>query len=327
MPSTRAATPRAGTTRPRTASEEPSRRPGLELLKGQSVRDRHGQPGLRRDDRRHDEQRLLCDRVRLGSASIATGTDTSGNPILFAIGTDHQLYEQEFDANGNATSRKLHHGRLWRLQLAVLTHDAERKSPALRRRSGRSGLRSEVDRRRPSERQPLQDGSRRASTNSRSARTRRGNPEIFVVGLDNYVYILQADATGSPVSGYSGIGGPVESITMGSDASGNPLLFAIGTDNQVYGHKYLATGAATGSFFGTGSGAATSISLGFGSGGNPELYAILTSDSQVYTEALDPTGSPAGIFNLNAPGAVAQLRARVPQSGHLRRHAVGRRPV
>ena len=77
-----------------------------------------------------------------------------------------------------------------------------------------------------------------------------GKPEVFVIRLDNDVYALKTDGTGSPSGGYLGFGGPAESISVGSDASGHPLLFAIGTDNYVYVHKFDATGTPTGPYIG-----------------------------------------------------------------------------
>ncbi len=57
-------------------------------------------------------------------SSITAGTDASGNPLLFLIGTDNQLYEQKFDASGQPVPNSFSKPTAGSFQSAILTHDA-----------------------------------------------------------------------------------------------------------------------------------------------------------------------------------------------------------
>ena len=239
-------------------------------------------------------------------ASISAGTDANGNPILFAIGTDHQLYEQTFNSSGKATSPSYAKAAYGDFQSAALTHDAS-GNPLLYAvgQDGQVyGLKMTATGAPNGGLFKMASGGVKQLTTGTTA---GGFPEVFVVGLDNYVYALKTDGTGRPVGGYLGVGGPVESISVGSSTSGDPLLFVVGTDGQVYGHRFDASGTPTGGFYGTSAGLASSIAVGVAANDDPELFLSLTGDSQVYLGPLDPTGTSTGPFALSTPGAVKKI--------------------
>ena len=240
-------------------------------------------------------------------ASIAAGTAANGNPLLFAIGTDSQLYEQTFNAAGQPTAASYTKAAYGNFASAVVTHDAA-GNPLLYAVGADGqvyGLKLTAS---GAPKGGLFKMAPGGVTQLAVQATASGAPEVFVIGLDRYVYALKADSTGSPAGGYfGGIGGPVESITVGSATSGNPLLFAIGTDGQVYGHKFDATGTPTGTFYGTAIGSASSIAASVGSNGSLEVFAVLSTDSQVYAEPFDPTGEPTGVFTLTTAGTVKKV--------------------
>jgi hypothetical protein len=239
-------------------------------------------------------------------ASISVGTDAHGNPLLFAVGTDHQLYEQTFNASGKATSPSYTKAAIGDFNSTTLTHDAQGNPLlyAIGQDDQVYGLKLTAS--------GLPSGGlfkvAPGGVNQLAvASTASGDPELFVIGLDGFVYALKTDATGSPISGYTSVGGPAKSITVGADAGGDPLVFAIGTDGQVYGHQFDATGTPTGTFYGTAAGSANSIVAGVGSGGDPEVFAVLSKDGSVYTEPLGPTGKSTGPFTLTTAGAVKKV--------------------
>jgi len=241
-------------------------------------------------------------------ASVSAGTDAAGNPLLFSIGTDHQLYEQKFDASGNATSTSDTKAAFGDFRSTVLTHDAT-GTPLLYAvgQDGQVyGLKLNAGGVPTGGLFKMASGGVKQLAVGASA---SGAPEVFVVGLDDFAYALKADATGGPAGGYFGVGGPVKSISVGSDSAGRPLIFAVGGDDQVYGHRFDDAGAPTGGFYGTASGPATSVVAGAAAGGNPELFVVLSKDSQVYLGPLDPTGASTGPFALTTPGAVKKVVA------------------
>jgi hypothetical protein len=62
------------------------------------------------------------------------------------------------------------------------------------------------------------------------------NPELFVVGLDHQVWVLQLSATGQTVGTYElAVPGQVTALSTGRDGAGNPEVFVVGLDRQVWG--------------------------------------------------------------------------------------------
>jgi hypothetical protein len=133
-----------------------------------------------------------------------------------------------------------------------------------------------------------------------------GDPEEFVIGLDNQVYNVKFNSSGNPLGGYATspiASGGVKSISVSSDASGNPLLFAIGFDNQVYSVKFNAAGDPTTGLALTQRGEVQTIALGRYSSNDPELFAI-GLDDQVYDQKFDASGSSLGAYALTTAGTV-----------------------
>ncbi len=239
-------------------------------------------------------------------ASVSSGTDASGNPIMFAIGTDNQLYEQKFDASGKATSGSYTKAAYGDFKQTFLTHDASGNPLlyALGQDNQVYGLKMLADGTPNGGLFKVDYGPVKQLAVGHDA---ANNPEIFVIGTDNAVYAHKLDATGSPVGTYLGLGGVALSIAVGSASNGNPLVFALGSDNQVYAHRFDASGTPSGNYYGTASGSATSIAVGNDAAGNPALFTVFSSNSQVYAEPFDATGNSTGAFTLTTQGAVKKL--------------------
>src|SRR5437879_5304012 len=83
--------------------------------------------------------------------------------------------------------------------------------------------------------------------------------------------LAQFDDAGNPAGSYTLLqGGPVQSVTLGADASQNPELFAIGSDNQVYYAQFDATGNPLTGLVLAHAGQVKQIAVGADASGNPE---------------------------------------------------------
>ncbi len=239
-------------------------------------------------------------------ASVSAGTDAAGNPLLFAVGTDHQLYEQRFNSAGNPTSASYTKAAFGDFKQTTLAHDAAGNPLlyAVGQDDQVYGLKMGNDGTPAGGLFKVDYGPvRQLVVGHDTTRV----PELFVIGTDGGVYAHKLDASGGPSGGYVGVGGAALSITVGTAPNGNPVLFAVGTDHQVYVHKFDPAGNPTGGYAGTASGAAASIAAGPDGGNGPALFAVYAGDNQVYAAPFDPTGSPAGPFTLTAPGAVKKV--------------------
>ena len=181
-------------------------------------------------------------------ASVSSGTDSSGNPLMFAIGTDNQLYEQRFDASGNATSPSYVKAAYGDFKQTFLTHNAYGNPLlyAIGQDNQVYGLQMDPTGTPVGGLFKVGYGPVNQLAVGHDA---LNNPELFVVGTDKAVYAHKLDSTGEPIGGYLGLGGVVSSIAVTNDASNNPEAFALGTDGQVYGHRLDGTGSPTGAFF------------------------------------------------------------------------------
>ncbi len=257
--------------------------------------------------------------------SMTAGTDASGNPLLFVISTssdNFQLYEQKFNLNGDPTSGGSYtKAAFGNFKTAIVTHDAN-GNPLLYATGQDNlayGLQMNVSG------APV-GGLFRMGTGAVNqlavGHDADNNPELFVVGTDaglgnpGYVYSLKANPNGSPAVGQgvynSGIGGPVRSLSLDSDASNNPELFVIGTDTkpQPYAHKFNATGDPVGTFFSLASGVSDGVSaLAAGYDGNedPLLYVVDATTGQVDSLSFNASGSVNGTFTPSATGKVKTI--------------------
>lgn len=248
--------------------------------------------------------------------SISTGTDASGNPLLFAIDNNNQLYEQRFDANGQPLSASYIKPAFGDFALTFVAHNSS-GTPVLYV-SGFDGQVYYL---------PLDAAGLPVGSNGGTATVplhklsygpvhqlivsheANGTPEIFVRGTDDYIYYHKLDPDGGTSSIGNYIGGkigPVKSLSVTNDSAGNPELFAVGLDNStsnVYGQKVDANGDLLGSLFHVGSvapGGASEIYAGLGNDpGNPTtnypLIFALAGDNQVYTQQLDASGDAPSV--------------------------------
>lgn len=264
--------------------------------------------------------------------SLSTGTDANGNPLLFAIGTDKQLYEQRFDANGRPLSTNYIKPAYGDFQQTFVTHN-QAGNPILYVSGadgqvyylsldaggfpvGSNGGTTTV---------PLHKLSYGPVNQLIVTHLADGTPEIFVRGTDNYIYGHQLNpdgTTGSVGNYFGGKIGPVKSLSVTNDASGNPEIFAVGTDvnstSNVYGQKVDAQGNLVGSLFHVGSvapGGASAIYAGTGNNpgitSNYPLIFAVAGDSQLYTQQLNATGDapadPKKPFALLGKGASVKM--------------------
>jgi len=242
------------------------------------------------------------------TASVSAGTDSIGNPLLFAIGTDHQLYEQKFNAAGVPTSASYTKAAFGDFKRTVLTHDAG-GNPLLYAvgQDGQVyGLKLDAS---GSPAGGLFKVSYGPVQQLAVAHDAANTPELFVVGTDNAVYGHKLDASGGTVGGYFKVGGLVYTISATNDAAGNPELFAVGTDGQVYGHKFDGGGNPSAGFFHApdAPGGVYSVNAGSGPNNNPALYVAYAADANVYAAPFNPSGDPAGAFMLTTAGQVKKV--------------------
>lgn len=242
-------------------------------------------------------------------ASVSVGNSAAGNPLLFAIGTDNQLYQQKFDAAGKALSPSYTKAAYGDFKLTLLTHDAA-GNPLLYAvgQDGQVyGLKMDAGGAPAGGLFKVSYGPVNQLAVGRAA---GNNPVLYVVGTDNYVYGHKLDASGGPVGPYfGGIGGPVKSIAVTNDAAGNPELLVLGTDSQVYAHKFGPGGDPLGGFLGTQplTGGLSAVYAGTDAG-NPVAFAVAAApNGQVYAAPFTPAGDPAGPFALKSPGAVKKV--------------------
>ncbi len=182
--------------------------------------------------------------------------DASGNPLLYAIGTDNLVYGLQMNASGTPIGGLFRMGTGTVNQLAV-GHDASNHpevfvvgtdaglgkpgyvytikanasgNPVSGYNSGIGGPVLSIS--------LTSDGS--------------NNPELFAIGTDNQPYSHLFNAAGNPVGKFNSLGGMpggVSALAAGSDASGNPALYVIETANsQVYSLPFNAAGNASGTF-------------------------------------------------------------------------------
>jgi len=241
-------------------------------------------------------------------ASVSAGADAAGNPLLFAVGTDHQLYEQKFDASGNPTSPGYTKAAYGDFKQTILTQNAS-GSPllfAVGQDDQIYGLRMDPTGAPAGGLFKVDYGAVRQLAVGRDA---SNNPEVFVVGTDAAVYAHRLYASGLPVGNYLGLGGVVKSITVTNDANNNPEVFAVGGDDQVYGHRLDPAGRPTGVYFGLGTvaGGALAVVSGRASDDSPQVFALAGSDRQVYVAPFDLTGGPAGPFGLTGRGKATKV--------------------
>ena len=243
--------------------------------------------------------------------SISAGTDINGNPILFTVSTDadaNQLYYLKFDASGNPTSRSFTKAANGNFKSTILTHDAA-GNPLL------FALSNNADKNQVYELKMHGSGTPNGSLIKVSyggvkelavGHDASNVPVIIVVGLDDSINYHKFDATGTPVGSYVGFGGPLKSISVASDAGNKPELFGIGSDGQVYSHKFDVNGLPIGKFLSVSNsgvpGGAKSTYAGYAPNNNPALFAVSTSDNQVYAAPFDASGDPAGPFTLATRG-------------------------
>src|SRR5262249_40223384 len=130
-------------------------------------------------------------------SQIRVGQDQSGDPELFVIGLDSQVYGHHFNSQGDSDHLGYFlaffrpgdpQGTLYQVSAILMGHDAVNK------------------------------------------------PELFVIGLNNNVYAQNYDAAGNPdPAGFFNTAiGQVNAIEVAFDSTNDPELFAVGLDNQVY---------------------------------------------------------------------------------------------
>ncbi len=269
-------------------------------------------------------------------ASISAGTDANGNPLLFAIGTNQTLYEEQFNAAGQPTgSPTTGPAAYGAFKLVYLTHDAS--GNPLMFCAGTDGQAYGL--------LLGPDGTPKGSTNGSTVPLEKlsfgpvnqvlvshltnNTPVLFVVGTDSYIYeyLLNPDGSTSGVRGYTPAVsnghaiGPVKSLsaTSTTDVNNAPVIFAVGTDSNVYRLNLNgSTGQPSGSLVQTGTalGGTAAIYAGEGlaavtstSQNAPLVFALsLAPDSQLYTQQFDVTGttSSGGFTILGNGGKVKQ---------------------
>jgi hypothetical protein len=237
--------------------------------------------------------------------SINTVNTAFGNPEVFGIGLDGQVYAEVLGANGTGSTGYF-----------LTTPGKVKDIRVTRDASGNPevfaiGLDNQVYAERMSPNGVISSGffltaaGQVASLNV--GRDAFGDPEVFALGLDNQIYAVRMSANGFPSTGYFlTAAGSVKSFVVGNDAFGDPEVFAIGLDNQVYAERLSADGLISTGYFLTASGQVTSIVAGHDAFGDPEVFAI-GLDGQVYTERLSANGVASTGFFLTAVGRVKSL--------------------
>jgi hypothetical protein len=249
-----------------------------------------------------------------GQVKSITPVNVNGHAELFVRGLDDQVYQQQFDLNGNS------------LGAYTLTTAGQVKSLAVTFFGGIRlemynpemfviGLDDQVYQQkfdtggnstsaytltRPGQVKSLQAGLSRDITSGR-------HPEVFIIGLDNQVYIQQFDSTGASVGPYSLTQpGQVQSIAVGSVVQSGAVfvsqLFVIGLDSQVHTQKFDFNGTSTGMYALSSPGQvkAMSVSADFSTYG---LF-VIGLDDQVYEQKQNVDGTASGGYFLTTAGAV-----------------------
>src|SRR5205823_131157 len=141
-------------------------------------------------------------------ATVSAGTDKNGNPLLFAVGTDTQLYELKFGLDGlplSGSFTKVAQGGAYRS--SVLTHDSS-GNPLLYviGQDGQVyGLRLDATGTPSSTLFKVDSGAVNQLIVGHDA---VNAPEIFVAKTnDGVVYGHKLDATGGPIGSYFSIDG------------------------------------------------------------------------------------------------------------------------
>lgn len=134
------------------------------------------------------------------------------------------------------------------------------------------------------------------------------NPELFVRGFDNQVYVLPFDATTTPIGTFTLVPGAVKAIEVSTSVASpfTPTLFAIGFDNQVYEQHFTSTGVVTGSYTLTQPGAVKAIETSRDAFGGQLLY-VIGFDDQVYGQKFSSTGTSLGPYALVKQGSVLSI--------------------
>ena len=239
--------------------------------------------------------------------SVEVGSDASGNPELFMIGSDDRVYYQRFDASANPIGgyTLVAQGRV--RSIAVTKDGANRPQLFVQ------GLDDQVYSHKFDTSGNPTGGYFNAAVGQVESftvgRNASGAPLLFAMGLDQNVYTARFDAVGTPTSGYGLVqAAQVLSIQAGHDGASNPELFVVGLDNQLYAHRLDGTGNPQGGYFLVSPGRVKSIVTTNDAVGKPLVYGI-GFDDQVYETKLDTNGNPASGFALTTPGQVKLIRA------------------
>jgi hypothetical protein len=240
------------------------------------------------------------------SVPVEVATDIFGRQIVFAIGTDDQVYIQKFDFFGNSTGGYIRVGP-GSVKAMAVGHDplGNPELFVIAQNDAVYGMKFDVFD------NPVGGYFLAASGTAKSIAVGRdilGEPELFAIRGDDQVWVVKFDPLGNPATGYIPTSyGSVQSIAVGQDASGGaPIVFAIGDDDQVYEQFFDEWGDPSSGYVLTAAGQVKSIRVGHDGFNDPELF-VIGMDDQVWAQTFDASGWSTSDYFLVAVGVVQSL--------------------
>jgi hypothetical protein len=244
---------------------------------------------------------------------MTIGYDKHGLMELFAQGYDFNVYEQDFDANGQSASG-WHLTRPGAVKSMTVGYDKQGLMELLVR-----GMDDQVyeqdfnaDGRSTSDWHLTRPGQVKSMT---VGYDKAGLMELFVVGYDFNIYEQDFGPNGQSAGGWHLTRpGGVESLTVGYDKGGLMKLFAIGLDSQVYEQDFDANGRSASGWHLTRPGQVDenqTLTIGYNKSGLMELF-VIGMDYQVYGQAFAANGYSAGGWTFTAAGWIASTDLTLP---------------